>query len=90
MNIFAIDEFPGDAARHLCDKHVVKMILESTQLLSTVAQLRGFEAPYKKTHVNHPCTKWVAQHPANWAWLLKHAIYMTMEYSDRYYNQLLV
>lgn len=86
MNIFILDEFPGEAARNLCDKHVVKMILESTQLLSTVSQQRGFLGPYKITHVNHPCTKWVAQHPANWSWLMKHAIYMCYEYSDRYHK----
>lgn len=84
MNIFAIEEFPGDAARHLCDKHVIKMILESTQLLSTVAQMRGHVGPYKVTHAKHPCTLWTARHPANWAWLVKHASYMAYEYTDRY------
>lgn len=84
MNIFAVDNNPKCAAYSLCDKHVVKMVLESTQLLSTVAQLKGFEGPYKMTHVNHPCTKWVASHPANWAWLTRHAIFLCQEYSDRY------
>jgi len=35
MNIFAIDKDPVIAAQQQCDKHVVKMILESAQLLST-------------------------------------------------------
>jgi len=35
MNIFFVDIDPYDAARMLCDKHVVKMIMESAQLLST-------------------------------------------------------
>lgn len=35
MNIFILDEDPDVAARHHCDKHVVKMILESAQMLST-------------------------------------------------------
>ena len=35
MNIFYVDEDPMDAAQSLVDKHVVKMILESAQLLST-------------------------------------------------------
>ena len=35
MNIFALDKDPTQAARMMCDKHVVKMILESAQLLST-------------------------------------------------------
>lgn len=87
MNIFILDEDPLAAARDLCNRHCVKMILESTQLLSTVAQLRGFEGPYKITHANHPCTKWIASHPANWAWLIKHASYMCYEYTSRYRKQ---
>lgn len=35
MNIFFVDTDPRKAAQSLCDKHVVKMILESAQLLST-------------------------------------------------------
>lgn len=35
MNIFAVDNDPVQAAHCLVDKHVVKMILESAQLLST-------------------------------------------------------
>ena len=51
MNIFVVEENPVDAARALCDKHVVKMVLESVQLLSTVAQARGHEGPYKVTGI---------------------------------------
>lgn len=35
MNIFYIDENPIQAAQWMVDKHVVKMILETAQLLST-------------------------------------------------------
>lgn len=35
MNIFFLDPNPIIAARYMCDKHVVKMIVESAQLLST-------------------------------------------------------
>ena len=35
MNIFILDPNPKEAARLQCDKHVVKMILESAQMLST-------------------------------------------------------
>ena len=84
MNIFVLDECPSKAAEYLCDKHVVKMILESTQILSTVAIQRGFEGPYNPTHGNHPCTKWIALHPANWAWLTRSAAFMCLEYEQRY------
>ena len=39
MNIFYVDPDPGTAAQCLVDKHVVKMILESAQLLSTAHRL---------------------------------------------------
>ena len=35
MNIFVLDNDAATSARMMCDKHVVKMILESCQLLST-------------------------------------------------------
>lgn len=35
MNIFYLDPCPVQAAQWMCDKHVVKMILETAQLLST-------------------------------------------------------
>ena len=38
MNIFFLDKTPYKSAQYLCDKHVVKMILESAQMLSTAVQ----------------------------------------------------
>lgn len=35
MNIFMVDDCPVKAAQSLVDKHVIKMVLESCQLLST-------------------------------------------------------
>ena len=39
MNIFAINENPIVAAQEQCDKHVVKMIVESAQMLSTAHRI---------------------------------------------------
>jgi hypothetical protein len=39
MNIFYLDREPRIAAEYHCDKHVVKMILESAQLLSSAHRL---------------------------------------------------
>tara|TARA_Y100001937_G_scaffold105596_1_gene146579 strand:+ start:959 stop:1525 length:567 start_codon:yes stop_codon:yes gene_type:complete len=36
MNIFVLDKDPQVSAQMMCDKHVVKMIVESAQMLSTV------------------------------------------------------
>ena len=35
MNIFVLDETPKKSAEYHCDKHVVKMILESGQMMCT-------------------------------------------------------
>ena len=35
MNIFFLDKTPEGSAKMLCDKHVPKMVLESSQMLST-------------------------------------------------------
>ena len=84
MNIFVLDEKPDVAASMLCDKHVVKMILETAQMLCTVASQQGHETPYRATHAKHPCTIWTAQSRANWQWLVKHGIAMSKEYTRRY------
>ena len=39
MNIFILDNDPVIAAQEQCDKHVVKMIVESSQMLSTVHRM---------------------------------------------------
>ena len=47
MNIFFLDKDPKIAAQLQCDKHVVKMVLETAQMVSTAARKRGFELGYK-------------------------------------------
>ena len=39
MNIFALHQHPVVAAKQHCDKHVVKMILETAQLLSNAHRM---------------------------------------------------
>ena len=36
MNIFYVDQDPVKAAQMMCDKHIIKMILESAQMLCSV------------------------------------------------------
>ena len=84
MNIFILDKNPRKAARMLCDQHVVKMILESAQMLCTACWESGIEAPYKSTHKNHPCTIWVRESLKNYDWLIKHANELCKEYTRRY------
>ena len=82
MNIFVLDESPVVSAKYACDKHVVKMILESAQMLCAVHP-EG-TAPYKRSFYNHPCTKWVRESARNYEWLLLHAYALCEEYTSRY------
>lgn len=84
MNIFVTDSNPYIAALNLDDKRVIKMILESTQLLCTAINLNGGKTIYKSTHIKHPCTIWVRQNRENWYWLWHHASALCILYSDIY------
>jgi hypothetical protein len=85
MNIFVLDKNPTKAANMLCDKHVVKMIVETAQMLCTTAHVNGhLSVPYKATHKNHPCTLWSNESSANWDWLVEHGEAMCTEYTRRY------
>lgn len=82
MNIFYIDRNPVIAAQQLVDKHVVKMPLETAQLLCS-AFPQG-TAPYRRTHYNHPSAVWTRQSRANYEWLIKHGLALCEEYTRRY------
>ena len=63
MNIFALDIDVQKAAEYHCDKHVVKMILESAQMISTVFDKYDEHQSYmlKPCFQNHPCTLWAGR-----------------------------
>lgn len=84
MNIFVLDNDPHIAASQHCDKHVVKMILESVQMLSTVRVRYGASAPYKPCHKHHPCTLWVGASRDNYIWLVELALALGDEFKKRY------
>lgn len=85
MNIFWLDEDMQKCAEYHCDKHVVKMLLESVQILSTVLHLAGIEnVPYKPTHTKHPCTLWAAYCNDNFKKLTLLATKLSNEYTHRY------
>ena len=84
MNIFILDRNIRKCARYHADQHVVKMILESAQMLCTVVNLNGGEAPYRSTHSKHPCTIWTGESLANWRWLRRLALALNDEYRYRY------
>jgi len=84
MNIFILDENPGVAASMACDKHVVKMIIETAQMMCTVVTSYGHDTPYRPTHTKHPCTLWVGQSRDNWNWLVEYGMSLCGEYTARY------
>ena len=84
MNIFVLSYDPVEAAQMASDRHSVKMILESAQMLCTVAAEYGVETPYKSSFRNHPCTRWVRDSRQNWLWLQTYALALCQEYTHRY------
>jgi hypothetical protein len=84
MNIFILDYSPETCARYHCDQHVIKMILESVQILCTALSQHGYDTPYKPTHAKHPCVLWTIQSYGNFLWLKKLALFLNKEYQYRY------
>jgi len=91
MNIFKLHESPILSARFQCDKHVVKMPLESAQMLCTAHRiLDGDDADpslYKIAHPKHPSTLWTMESDANYRWHYDHWIALCKEYEYRYGRQ---
>ena len=89
MNIFILDEIPKLAAEYHCDKHVVKMILETAQMLST-AYRRNFgdwecdNDLYKTAFPKHPMTIWVGNSGCNFRWSLNLLDELLNQYTLRY------
>ena len=96
MNIFVTDPCPIQSARNLPDKHIVKMPLETCQMLSIIYSdwyygvgklYKQDGTPYRTAHGafrKHPCTQWAAADQYNLAWLIEHGLALCFEYTARY------
>ena len=96
MNIFVTDRCPVQSARNLPDKHIVKMPLETCQMLAIIYSdwyygvgnlYKSDGTPYRTAHGafrKHPCTMWAAATPYNLAWLIRHGYALCHEYNLRY------
>lgn len=84
MNIFYLDEDIKKCCEYHADKHVVKMILETSQLLCGVHWCSGSEAPYKLSHKNHPCSIWARSSLSNYLYLCEIGMGLCDEYTYRY------
>lgn len=91
MNIFFLSRSPRLAAKMHCDKHVVKMIIETAQMLYSAHWVLNPEGTpptaYKLAHKNHPCSIWVRASLANYLWLASLGIWLCREYQYRYGEQ---
>lgn len=86
MNIFVLDTNPRICAQYHCDKHVVKMITESAQLLCSAYYFTGQEtqSPYRLSHAKHPCAIWARESLSNWIWLALLGLELYKEFQFRY------
>lgn len=85
MNIFATDPSPIKSAQYLDDKRVVKMVIESAQMLCHVLGYVGDESyGLSPSHWNHPVIRWLEQDRSHVAWLCAHAAALMDEYARRY------
>ena len=93
---FVTDPDPIQSAQNLPDKHIVKMPLETCQMLSIIYSdwyygvgklYKSDGTPYRTSHGafrNHPCTQWAAANQYNLAWLIMHGLALCDEYTLRY------
>ena len=98
MNVFVTEQCPYKSAEVLPDKHIVKMPLETCQMLAVVYSKWYFNwgdellhkkdgSPYntkKGAFRGHPCTVWAAEDINKTAWLIAHGVALCYEYWKRY------
>jgi len=88
MNIFYLSKDPKAAAEMHCDKHVVKMILETAQMLYSAYWITSPSTipadAYKLAHKNHPCSIWTRESLQNYMWLAELGWWLCKEYQHRY------
>jgi len=94
MNIFFLDYDTQKCAQYHCDKHVVKMVLETAQLLCGVHHMTPQvpnkyrtsteQVPYKLSHKNHPCAIWARESLSNYLYLCDLGLELCKEYTYRY------
>jgi len=86
MNIFWLDDDMDKCVQYYTDRHIVKMITETAQILCSVYYYTEQDemAHYNLTHKNHPCCVWARESLNNWLWLRDLGLKMYEEYRYRY------
>jgi hypothetical protein len=83
VNIFYLDRDIEQAARFHSDVHIIKMPLESAQILCAALWRYDIPAPYKQSHAGHPCVLWAGDSLSHWKWLKKFGLALCAEYTYR-------
>lgn len=93
MNIFVLAVCARFAALRHCNKHLPKMVLETTQMLYMALALRGDlktngggtlkDYKLNKAHMRHPCTLWAAGSRDHFEWLLELGFALAKEHARR-------
>ena len=88
MNIFRLHDDPELCAEYTVNSHVVKMITEQSQIMSTAHHVAGSKLDlstiYRKTHQNHPSGTWARESVDNYLWLHRLTVCLAKEYTHRY------
>lgn len=84
MNCFPLDYDMDKSVKSHVDSHVVKIILEGVQMLSTANHLYSVAGCYKVAHAHHPMTKWVAASQANYDWMRAYVLHLNTEWQYRW------
>jgi len=84
VNIFFTSADPIECALALDDKRLVKMPVESVQMLSSAIARHGGTPVYRVAWTKHPCTIWSGDSRDNFEWHLEHLKAMNEEFKLRY------
>ena len=71
MNIFYVDKDPVKAAEMMCDKHIIKMILESAQMLCTAKRVLDGKEYFDTTKNGRKIKRWRLDNPNEEATIYK-------------------
>ena len=96
MNIFFLSLDPQECARMYCDQHVIKILLEITQMLYTAWHVLGVpddwnpprsksgKRGYVRAHANHPMCIWVRHSRASYMFTVRLGMALAVEYNLRF------
>ena len=95
MNRFILATDPQDIPELMCDQHVIKMLTEEGQMLSSAIRQHMpdfasqhdaglFNTSPNSGYSRHPCTRWAAHNKTNFEWAIDLFFHMAVEYTCRF------